>query len=305
MPAHLPRILLCLAVLLSSTSAYTQAYDTSSSIFRFHQKMAKRGMAESQQKLGLMYETGSGARQSMVNARLWYKQAAAQNYKPALNRLTYLEIKQSGYTDEHKQWLKKLKKDAGFNESEALFLLGQMYSEGTGVTKSLTRSLELLRKAAAGNIPGSESQIAKVEEELAVIRKQYARQKKNTRAIPLRKAPVKKASTAQVPSTKTGIARQAPLKPRTVKAPSVTKAVAGIPAPSLQIRTRKPPPAVKPATTAKQQNSRTNTNNTANANSTRYQKKSEKTASRKQDKAHPMDTVCGGRNRFSRACRQY
>ena len=57
--------------------------------------MAKRGNAESQFKLGLMYETGSGTDKSLVLATSWYKKAAQQDYKPASNRLTYLNIKKN------------------------------------------------------------------------------------------------------------------------------------------------------------------------------------------------------------------
>jgi len=195
------RALLCLALLLPGTVAYAQDYDPSASVFRFHQKMAKRGSAQSQQTLGLMYETGSGTRQSLLSARMWYEKSAAQNYKPAINRLTYLQIRQSGFSGKHQQWLKNLKNDANFNEGEALFLLGQMYSEGTGVNKNLDKSLALLRKAVSGNIPGSETQIAKVKKELTTRQKQHARAKKAPRKTKV-KTKVKTSAKTLVKTTK-------------------------------------------------------------------------------------------------------
>ena len=139
--------------------------------------MAKRGHVESQFKLGLMLETGSGVEQGLVNAILWYKKAADQNFKPAINRLTYLDIKKSGFTPSHKKWVIKLQKDAQFNEGEALFLLGQMYSEGTGIDKDLNKALILLRKAARSDIPGSETEIFRVEHELAILNRKNAKKK--------------------------------------------------------------------------------------------------------------------------------
>lgn len=164
-------------------------YDPSASVYRFQKKMAKRGNADSQFKLGLMFETGSGVEQGLVNAILWYKKAADQNFKPAINRLTYLDIKKSGFTRSHTRWIKQLKKDAQFNEGEAIFLLGQMYSEGTGIKKDLKQALTLLRKAARSDIPGSESEINRVEHELAILNEKSANEKqKRIVALNLTKA---------------------------------------------------------------------------------------------------------------------
>ncbi len=281
-----------LAILIYTPGAYTQNSDPSSSIFRFHQKMAKRGIAASQQKLGLMYETGSGTRQNTLSARLWYKKAAAQNYKPAINRLTYLQIKQSGYTNEHNKWLKGLKNDASFNDGEALFLLGQMYSEGTGVNKSLTKSLELLKKAAAGDIPGSEAQAAKVEDELSILQKQHARQKKaaTTKLKPLKANPVKKPPAK--PATRTAnVAIIHAAVPTTHKAPA------------------KPSQTTQQKISAKSQNRQDKDINKASttkaSKKTAHNRTLTSPATEKPEQTHPMDTICGGRNRFNRGCRQY
>ena len=181
--------------------------------------MAKRGNAESQFKLGLMYETGSGTYKSPVLATSWYKKASQQHYKPASNRLIYLDIKKTGFKESHIDWLKSLKKDARFNEGEALFLLGQMYSEGTGVNKSLTRSLLLLRKAAGGNIPGSETEIARVEHELALLQKKYQTKEKKKRLTPVLILPArKKTKTPTLKKVKPSIKKPAkPLNSKTRK----------------------------------------------------------------------------------------
>jgi len=258
--------------------------------------MAKRGNAESQFKLGLMYETGSGVDQSPVLATSWYKKAKRQNYKPAANRLTYLEIKKTGFTDKHAAWLKDLKNDARFNEGEALFLLGQMYSEGTGVNKSLTRSLKLLRKAAGGNIPGADAEIARVEEELNQLQKQYIskEEKEKTKSaviVPVKKAaakprkPVKKASSPKINKSRKTAAKKPnksnnPVKKRnTIKSSTTTSKQKTPKKPAAPAKTKtipvKPAP-VKPVPVKREI---------------------------KKEEEHPMDTICGGRNRFSRGCR--
>ena len=262
-------------------SIHADSYDPSASVFLFQKQMAKRGNAESQFKLGLMYETGSGVNTSRALATSWYKKAAHQNYKPASNRLTYLEIKKSGFQEHHKKWLKALEDDARFNEGEALFLLGQMYSEGTAVNKSLTRSLSYLKKAAGGNIPGSEAEINRVEQELALLQDQYTteKEKKNVTAVAV--LPVKKKTNP-------------PVKPVPVKKTKTQKK-------QKKVKPKKPhkpvkKPLKKPADATKTQ--------LANASAKKQivTKKPPEKIIIKED-PHPMDTICGGRNRFSRGCR--
>ncbi|VAW56201.1 hypothetical protein MNBD_GAMMA07-2441 [hydrothermal vent metagenome] len=167
-----PIILYFLVVnLLLSTHAATN--NTSEYVLRYQKQMAKRGSAPAQFKLGLMYEAGLGTKTSTVLANSWFKQAARQKYKPAINRITYLKIKKTGFKDTDLKWLKNLKRDALLHQGEALFLLGLMYSEGTGVEKSLTRALSLLREAEAKNISGSGTEINRIDQELSLLQEKY------------------------------------------------------------------------------------------------------------------------------------
>ncbi|RDH80652.1 MAG: hypothetical protein DIZ80_16600 [endosymbiont of Galathealinum brachiosum] len=281
-------ILLLLLINSMQVNLYADTYDSSASVFRFQKEMAKRGNAESQFKLGLMYETGSGIKKSPVLAIIWYKKAEFQNYKPASNRLTYLEIKENGFREKHEEWLKKLKTDARFHEGEALFLLGQMYSEGTGVNKSLTRSLKLLRKAAGGNIPGSDTEIARVEAELAQLQDQYLTEEEKQNIVPIVILPVKKAVTTPPVATPTKIT------------PTVAKTTK-----TGNIKTTKSP-AKKPVQKTKTVKKETKAKNQQAKLVTEKSKPVIKTAPPKaevKDEDHPMDMICGGRNRFSRGCR--
>jgi len=307
-------LIFLLFVLSLQLNLRADTYDPSASVFLFQKQMAKRGNAESQYKLGLMYETGSGVNNSSALATSWYKKAAHQNYKPASNRLTYLEIKKNGFQNTHEKWLKELKNEARFNDGEALFLLGQMYSEGTGVNKSLTRSLEYLRKAAGGNIPGSESEIARVEAELTLLQKQYITEKEKNNITPV----------VIKPASNTIKTRPKSIKPKaTVSLKNTTKKtvhssaknrVTSTPKNSLHKKTAQKSITKKNTTQKSTFNKKTNkkpTQGPIQKHSNIAQSDTSKKAPIKTHPAkpapvveqHPMDSICGGRNRFSRGCR--
>lgn len=290
-------------ILLVSTlgvhlTSSANSYDPSASVFLFQKQMAKRGNAESQYKLGLMYETGSGAKSSIASATRWYKKAALQHYKPASNRLTYLDIKKSGFTTAHEEWLKNLKTEARFNDGEALFLLGQMYAEGTGVNKNLTRSLKYLKKAAGGNIPGSETEINHVEAELALLKKQNLKKKQKKTTVPL---VILSAHRALKTSPKPAI-------------PSKTISTKSTSSKAKQIKTKARP--VKKVATRKRTNTKNIHKKTVASTSKKTNISNVTTNTKKAPlvkpttmkvlpivDSHPMDTICGGRNRYGRGCR--
>ncbi len=269
-----------------------ELFDPSASVFRFQKKMAERGDIASQFKLGLMYETGSGVDANLENARLWYKKAAEHNYKPAQNRLTYLEIKQSGFKEKHQQWLKELKNDARFNEGEALFLLGQMYAEGTGVSKSLTRSIKLLRKASAANIPGSESEMLRVENELIELQEQYLNEEEKKRVAPIAIIPARPASENKIKTVQPD---------RKQTSTHTTKVSSG----KIATKPVKKPPVKITGTHAENKATRT-TNPQTPANITKTSPVAAQNRNNAQpapEKSHPVDTICSGRNLFSSGCR--
>jgi len=153
---------------------YYSASASSTSVLRFQQKMANKGHPEAQYKLATMYESGTGVEIDIEQAKTWYNKAAYQNFKPAKNRLIYLDIKQSGFKESHNFWLKDLKHDALYGEGEALFLLGQMYSYGTGVKQDLKKAIRILKKAVASNISGSEFELGQAEKAYAEENKRRA-----------------------------------------------------------------------------------------------------------------------------------
>jgi len=287
--------LVFLALVFSiSNASLANPYDPSATVFRFQKKMAERGNPASQFKLGLMYETGSGVERSLIESITWYKKADKQDYKPASNRLIYLEIKKSGFNDSHHEWLSSLKNDARFNEGEALFLLGQMYSEGTGVNKSLTQALKLLRKAAGGNIPGSDTEMQRVERELAELQQQFLTEedKKNLKPV----IPPKKSKTALKRPGKPKIAHK-PVTTKTQISQSIDK--------NKQIKQKKlaQQKALSDQKKAKAAAVQQKASAQPLAKSAPAIIPVEKQQTEITDDLHPMDTICGGRNRFLQGCR--
>ncbi len=146
-----------------SANSLLSEYDPAVSVFLFQKKMAEKGMALAQYKLGMMYETGSGIPANLQTAKTWYRKAAEQHYKAAQNRLVFLEIKEKGYTEQYRDWLKNLRHDARYEDGEALFLLAQLYDAGIGVKQNKQLALKLLKKASAANIAGAESERLRIE----------------------------------------------------------------------------------------------------------------------------------------------
>ena len=278
--------LLILLLLPVAPSVYALGYESSPSVFRFQKKMAEKGRPEAQYNLAMMYETGSGVEQNLQAARVWYGRASFQNYAPARNRLTYLDIRQNGFKEHHKEWLKELKKEADFNNGESLFLLGQMHAEGIGVQKSLTKSLTLLRKAAAGNIPGSEAEITRIEKELQDLQQKYRQQETEQKQRQLEAQRLQKEKQKKQQDLTAARKRQEQEARRTHLAEQA----------KLRQQRREQEQKRKAAEKARLEQQRTETRIKA-----ALEKQLEE--SKKKQAEEDSDGPCSGRNRFSPTCR--
>jgi len=179
--------LIAVLCLLCGVSGIANAYDFSSGVFEFQQKLAKKGNPQSQYKLGNMYENGQGVKANLDEAAKWYKKSAAQNNAPAKMRLTYIDIKKNGYNKaKHGSWLKKLQKDAAAKDGESLFLLATMHKKGFIVKKDLNKSAKLFKSASIRNIPGAEAELEAVNTLL------YRQQNKQQKASAARAEQAKK-----------------------------------------------------------------------------------------------------------------
>lgn len=272
---------------LSCNHTFAGIDDASASVLRFQTRMAERGVAESQYNLGFIYETGSAAEQNLSNAMHWYNKASAQNYQAASNRLVYLQIKTTGMKNEYNHWLSRLKNSAQSNDKDALFLLGQMHAEGTGVNKSLTLSLELLRKAARKNMPATEPHIIRLEAELAALQQKYATPETNKDIKKLssniNKVATQKKNTSNHPKKSLNAAKiQNKHQPKFLKkAPVIVKLqiknTTSIKHRSTPLKSNINTPPETPITTA--------------------------ITPKEADYSHPMDVICNGSKHFMNGCR--
>jgi len=175
-------------ILFSIPAAQATNYD--SGIFEFQQRLANNGNPQAQYKLANMYESGRGAAKDINKAREWYQKSAANKYKPAKHRLTYLDVKRSGFKPPHKVWLKDLSTDAKKGDVEALYLLGEMSEYGIGVKKNLAQARAYYKSASTKGNVDAENRLYEVEDKLnqskadklakqeAKLAKQEAQQKK-------------------------------------------------------------------------------------------------------------------------------
>lgn len=168
---------LALICLLCGMSGISNAYNFSSGVFEFQQKLAKKGDPQAQYKLGYIYENGQGVKVDLDEATKWYKKSAAQNNDAATMRLTYIDIKKTGYKkSKHQSWLKKLQKDAAAKDGESLFLLAGMHKKGFIVEKDLNKSASLFKSAGIRNVPGAEAELESVN--TLIYNEKYAKQQK-------------------------------------------------------------------------------------------------------------------------------
>jgi uncharacterized protein len=130
---------------------YTQAR-------QWYEKAAAAGHALAMYDLGSLYELGSGVRTSATQARQWcQKGTAALEKAAAAGNINAMALLASEYTDlghtcsatdyaRGRQWYEKA---AAAGHGSAMYNLGQLYEEGTGVRKNFAQARQWYEKAAA------------------------------------------------------------------------------------------------------------------------------------------------------------
>lgn len=136
-------------------------------IFQFQEKLANNGNKLAQYKLGTLYEFGVSVPPDPEQARRWYKESASQGYQPAIDRLTYLEVKQNGYDESlHRVWFERVLTQAEAYEPDSLILLGQMNRHGIVVDQDLNLALNLLQQASSLGHTEVDSQIDELKRQI-------------------------------------------------------------------------------------------------------------------------------------------
>jgi TPR repeat protein len=131
-------------------------------VFDFQMKLAKKGNAEAQFKVGEMYESGRGVQKNMNEAMKWINKAAAQGNKAAGYNLLYKDLEKNGVTKENKPGLADLQNAARDGDGYAQYYVGLMHSNGVGVRKNSNEALDWLGKASLVGITAAEAEIARV-----------------------------------------------------------------------------------------------------------------------------------------------
>ena len=144
--------------LLSSSLAYADG------LFDFQMKLAKKGNAEAEFKVGEMYETGFGVKKNMKEALVWTNKAAAQGHETAGFKLTYWNIRKNGLKGANKKKFNDLGAKATAGNLQAMYYVGMMYSHGVGVEKNYDKALDWLNKATFGGVLAAEREAVRVRE---------------------------------------------------------------------------------------------------------------------------------------------
>ena len=149
-------------------------------LFDFQMKLAKKGNAEAQFKVGEMYETGFGVKQDKQEAMNWITQAASQGHETAGFKLFYWDVEKNGVNGGNKDRITALKNKAADGNAQAQYYVGKMYSHGVGVKQDYDLAIGWLNKAALAGVQEAERELNRVRDDRqrSVKNKQQLEEKK-------------------------------------------------------------------------------------------------------------------------------
>lgn len=186
----------CVVLALLSVFILLPAISQASGLFDFQMKLAEKGNAEAQYKVGEMYETGFGVKKDMAKANDWINKAASQGHEAADFKLLYWDLKKNGVNDANKEKVDALNAKAKAENPHAQYYLGKMLAYGVGVTKDTDKAIDLLNKAALVGI-------LEAEREIVVVREDKQRQ-----ALAQRRAEEKKRAELKAKREQENLAKQ-------------------------------------------------------------------------------------------------
>lgn len=169
-------------------------------VFDFQMKLAQKGNAEAQFKVGEMYESGRGVEKNRIEALRWINKAAAQGHQVAGYKLLYYDMKINGVTADNKPRLDELQRAADAGDGHAQYYVGLLHARGVGLQKNSTAALEWLNKASLVGVTAAEAEIARVNEARQQARlrsRQEAQQQEREREQAQREAEEQKRLAAQ------------------------------------------------------------------------------------------------------------
>lgn len=133
-------------------------------LFDFQMKLAQKGNAEAQFKVGEMYETGFGVKKDMTEARNWTNKSAAQGNENAGFKLLYWDVEKNGLKGGNKEKVAALQAKANEGNAHAQYYVGKMHANGVGLKKDSGEALKWLNKAAFVGVLEAEREAVVVRE---------------------------------------------------------------------------------------------------------------------------------------------
>ena len=134
-------------------------------LFDFQMKLAEKGNAEAQFKIGEMYETGFGVKQNMSLADEWIRKSARQGHEVAGFKLLYWDMKKNGLSESNKPQYDELVTRAAAENGYAQYYLGKLYADGAGLDKDSEKALDWFNKATLQGIVEAERETTTVREQ--------------------------------------------------------------------------------------------------------------------------------------------
>lgn len=134
-------------VFLMMTPSGSWAKEKNASLAELQQQ-AKKGQANAQYKLGVLYDQGQGVKQDYGQARKWWLKAAEQGNAAAQVSLGLLYNKSHGVKQDYGQARKWWLKAAEEGNADAQLYLGSLYEYGQGVKRDYEQARKWWLKAA-------------------------------------------------------------------------------------------------------------------------------------------------------------
>ena len=169
---------LSMVLLMGSSLSYGDG------LFDFQMKLAEKGNAEAEFKIGEMYETGFGVKKDQKQAEIWIKKAASQGHETAGFKLLYWDIRKNGLKGENKKKFADLRTKAADGNAQAMYYVGSMYSHGVGVKKNYDKALDWLNKATYVGVLEAEREAILVREmkQKSLVKSRKAEEKRKAKA---------------------------------------------------------------------------------------------------------------------------
>ena len=121
------------------------------SALSWFRRVAERGDAEAQAKLGLMYYEGLGVKQDFAQAFAWYLRAAEQDHVIAEEIVGNMYRWGKGVSKDYAMAVPWLRKAADGGSTNARWALGTMYLIGEGVPQDFDEAAKWLQRAEEKN----------------------------------------------------------------------------------------------------------------------------------------------------------